>query len=69
MCLAAGAIRPTVTRPADADLQHWTRGWLGGALGHQAAKIIVGGGRVVQETVGVELLSSMDDPARLFELE
>jgi hypothetical protein len=59
VCCEAGAIR-TTANPAAEELQRWTRDWLGGELGPAAAEIISKGGRIVQETVGVELLESMD---------
>jgi Wadjet protein JetD, C-terminal len=59
MCCDVGTIRTTANRAGD-DLRRWTRDWLGGTLGRVAAEIIAGGGRIVQETVGVELLNTID---------
>jgi hypothetical protein len=64
-CHEAGTPRPTRHR-ADDDLTRWTRGWLPDELGEDVVRLIAAGGRVVQETVGVELLATMD-PLRLFE--
>ena len=65
ICSDAGTIRTTPNRAAE-DLRRWTRDWLGGAIGRVAAETIADGGRIVQETVGVELLDTID-AARLFE--
>ena len=64
-CCDAGTIRTTANRAAE-ELQRWTRDWLGGTLGRVAADIIADGGRIVQETVGVELLNKIE-PAQLLE--
>ncbi len=59
VCHTAGTIRSTANRAAE-ELQRWTRDWLGGTLGRVAGEIIADGGRIVQETVGVELLNTID---------
>jgi hypothetical protein len=63
VCCDNGAARPTANRALD-DLRGWTESWLGGTLGQEVGEIVAGGGRIVQETVGAELLNTMD-PARL----
>jgi hypothetical protein len=65
VCCDTGVIRTTANRAAE-ELQRWTRDWLGGTLGRVAADIIADGGRIVQETIGVELLNSYDS-ARLLQ--
>jgi hypothetical protein len=64
VCCAAGTPRTTTRHAAD-DLQEWIQQWLGGTLGQKIARIVADGGRIVQETIGVELLATID-PARLF---
>lgn len=59
VCCDAGTIRTTANRAAE-ELQRWTRDWFGGTLGRVTAEIIADGGRIVQETVGVELLNSVE---------
>lgn len=58
-CFDAGVPRQTAKRAPD-DLGLWTREWLGGDLGRRTAGFIAEGQRIVQETVGVEHLASMD---------
>jgi len=47
------------------DLRRWTQIWLGGTLGRDASEIVAGGGRVGQETIGVELLNTINPARRL----
>jgi hypothetical protein len=63
---AAGTPRAT-QYPAGVDLQGWVRGWLGDQLGERIAGIVADRGRIVQETIGVEFLATVD-PAPLFRL-
>jgi hypothetical protein len=65
-CCDAGTPRAT-PYPAGVELQGWLRGWLGGQLGERIAGIVADGGRIVQETIGVEFLATID-PAPLFRL-
>jgi len=50
---------------ADDDLRQWTEDWLAGPLGKQIARLVADGVRIVQETVGVELIGT-SDPGHLF---
>jgi hypothetical protein len=63
MCCNAGSECTTANRAPD-DLRWWTQTWLGGTLGQEVGEIVAGGGRIVQETIGVELLDTID-PVRL----
>jgi hypothetical protein len=47
--------------------QTTVRSWLGGTLGWRVAEIVTSGDRIVQETIGVDLLNTID-PARLLRL-
>jgi hypothetical protein len=64
LCCDVGIPR-TTPRSAGDDLAQWTQNWLGGTLGQKVSRIVASGGRIVQETIGVELLATID-PARLF---
>ncbi len=59
MCHAAGVPR-TTTHAADAELQQWIQAWLTGPLGDGIARLVADGGRIVQETIGVEFLGTSD---------
>ncbi len=59
LCRDVGVPR-AVKRHKVGDLGQWTQGWLGGTLGIEIARLIADGGRIVQETVGVELLATVD---------
>jgi hypothetical protein len=63
LCCDVGTACTTTNRAPD-DLRHWTQTWLGGGLGQDASEIVAGGGRIVQETIGVELLNTIN-PAGL----
>jgi hypothetical protein len=63
VCCDAGTARSTLNRAAE-DLCQWIRSWLGGTLGWRVAEIVTSGNRIVQETIGVELLNTID-PARM----
>jgi Uncharacterized protein conserved in bacteria C-term(DUF2220) len=58
-CHDSGTPRPT-QHQADEDLAQWIHDWLPGPLGEDLADLVAGGGRIVQETVGVELLARAD---------
>jgi hypothetical protein len=64
LCCDVGVPRTTL-RSAGDDLTQWTQNWLGGTLGQRISRIVASGGRIVQETIGVEMLSTID-PAWLF---
>jgi hypothetical protein len=59
LCRDAG-VPGAIARQKTGDLEQWTQEWLGGALGMEIARLISDGSRIVQETVGVELLSTVD---------
>jgi hypothetical protein len=63
MCCDAGAPRTTANRAPD-ELRWWTQDWLGGTLGQEVGEIVADGSRIVQETIGMELLNTID-PVRL----
>jgi Uncharacterized protein conserved in bacteria C-term(DUF2220) len=66
LCSDAGTPR-TIARQTAGDLEQWTQDWLGGTLGLKISRLIADGCRIVQETIGVELLATIDT-ALLFAL-
>ncbi len=66
LCRDVGVPR-AVTRQKAGDPGQWTQDWLGGTLGMEIARLIADGSRIVQETIGVELLATIDT-APLFAL-
>lgn len=64
-CYEAGKRRPT-PHLADENLGKWIREWLPGTLGGGVADLVAQGGRIVQETVGVEMVATRD-PMRLLD--
>lgn len=66
LCQNAGLPR-AVTPQKAGDLEKWTQDWLGGTLGMEIARLVADGNRIVQETIGVELLATLDT-AQLFAL-
>jgi hypothetical protein len=63
LCCDVGAARTSGNRAPD-GLRWWTQTWLGETPGQEVGEIVASGGRIVQETIGVELLNRID-PVRL----
>lgn len=56
LCYEAGS--PRQGKPPDASLSQWIVRWIGEPLGHELVTVLAGKGKIVQETVGVELLAT-----------
>jgi hypothetical protein len=59
LCYEAGSVRPG-TKPAQDALSQWIIDWIGEPLGRKLVTVLAGKGKIVQETVGVELLATQD---------
>jgi hypothetical protein len=57
LALRHGTARPDPNSPGAADVARWAELWLGGDTGKNAAAVVASGNRIVQETVGTELLA------------
>lgn len=55
-----GRPRPDPDSPGAADVADWAARWIGGPTGDSVAALVRAGRRVVQETVGSELLAGRD---------
>jgi hypothetical protein len=66
LCRDVGLPR-AVARQKAGDLGQWTQDRLGGTLGMDIVQLIADRKRIVQETIGVELLATVDT-ALLFAL-
>jgi Uncharacterized protein conserved in bacteria C-term(DUF2220) len=61
LCIDVGHVRAT-PHQAGNQTQEWTIEWLGRPLGARVAAVIADGGRIVQEEIGVERLSTCTVP-------
>ena len=57
LAVERGRRQPDPDSPAAADVAEWAARWVGGPTGHTVAALVAAGERIVQETVGAEVLA------------
>ncbi len=57
LAVERGRRRPDPDSPGAADVAEWAARWVGGAVGDAVADVVAAGQRIVQETVGAEVLA------------